>query len=276
MNPDLLSAKLSMAVLAALIAAWITIIAVMKKREFTSDALYALAALGLIAFYGEAALGARLTDHAVAMWAYLAMAVLVAGAFLLKRITFPLASTLTLMPAMAYLFSPTEFWRSPLTLLLFVWCVFAAFGFARGEEAAPMIDEAFPGRLPLRQPPRIRGAREIALAIVTSALALIFGVALFWPAPPPVETPTAQEESVTSETAEAPTESQETKEAPVEEPASYTARAGDTFKSIAKQLYGDAKRARDIARVNPTIKPAVKLKAGQKIMLPTPAKQPAD
>ena len=104
MNPDLLSAKLSMAVLAALIAAWITIIAVMKKREFTSDALYALAALGLIAFYGEAATGARLIDHAVAMWLYLVMAALVAC---LAAIALRIFSPTTIPPSMPTFGSPT-------------------------------------------------------------------------------------------------------------------------------------------------------------------------
>ena len=183
--------------------------------------------------------------------------------------------------AVAYLLAPATYWRPLLTLLLFLWSLFTAIGFARGREAETVVDPRFPARLPLRRPQRIRGAREIALAAVTGALALAFGIHLFTPAPPPVETPPAQEETAAPEGVEAPAESAEPKEpsvdeAPAPEPQPYTARAGDTFKSIAKRIYGDASKAPDIARANPDVKPNAKLRAGRKIKLPAPAKPPGD
>lgn len=47
----------------------------------------------------------------------------------------------------------------------------------------------------------------------------------------------------------------------------YTARRGDTLRSIAKRLYGDEKRWRDIAAANPALNPK-KLRQGQIINLP--------
>jgi nucleoid-associated protein YgaU len=52
------------------------------------------------------------------------------------------------------------------------------------------------------------------------------------------------------------------------DPGVYTARAGDTFKSIAKRLYGSAAKWREIANVNPEVK-SKKLRAGQLIKLPS-------
>ncbi|MBM3562702.1 MAG: LysM peptidoglycan-binding domain-containing protein [Alphaproteobacteria bacterium] len=53
-------------------------------------------------------------------------------------------------------------------------------------------------------------------------------------------------------------------------PQSYTVRRGDTLRSIAKRLYGDEKRWRDIADVNPALTPK-KLRQGQVIVLPRAA-----
>jgi sulfite exporter TauE/SafE/copper chaperone CopZ/LysM repeat protein len=47
----------------------------------------------------------------------------------------------------------------------------------------------------------------------------------------------------------------------------YTVRRGDTLRAIAKRLYGDEKRWRDIAAVNPSLNPK-KLREGQSINLP--------
>jgi LysM repeat protein len=49
----------------------------------------------------------------------------------------------------------------------------------------------------------------------------------------------------------------------------YAARAGDTFKSIAKRIYGTPEKWRAIADVNPDVK-SKKLRAGQLIKLPSP------
>jgi len=47
----------------------------------------------------------------------------------------------------------------------------------------------------------------------------------------------------------------------------YTIQSGDTFSSIAKQLYGDEKKWTAIAQANPLVDPA-RLKVGQTIRLP--------
>jgi nucleoid-associated protein YgaU len=51
------------------------------------------------------------------------------------------------------------------------------------------------------------------------------------------------------------------------EPEVYTARAGDTFKSIAKRVYGATSKWRAIAELNPDLK-SKKLRAGQLVKLP--------
>jgi sulfite exporter TauE/SafE/copper chaperone CopZ/LysM repeat protein len=51
----------------------------------------------------------------------------------------------------------------------------------------------------------------------------------------------------------------------------YTVRRGDTLRAIAKRLYGDEKRWREIAAVNPSLNPK-KLREGQDINLPAGAR----
>ena len=50
-------------------------------------------------------------------------------------------------------------------------------------------------------------------------------------------------------------------------PRAYTVQRGDTLQKIAKKLYGDENRARDIAAANPGLRKG-KLKAGQALTLP--------
>lgn len=199
----------------------------------------------------------------------------------MRREKFPVWPMLMLMLSAAYLSAPATIWRPPLTLLVFLWCLFTAFGFARGREPETVVDPRFPARLPLRRPRRVYGLREVAFAAIAGVLALMLGARLFRPDPPPVETPAAQEESDAPENVDPPAESADTKEQPAAEPPAaepetYAARAGDTFKSIARRLYSDASKAREIARANPDMKPTVKLRAGQKIKLPTPEKEPSN
>ncbi|MFO1102265.1 MAG: hypothetical protein U1E20_05095 [Methylocystis sp.] len=54
------------------------------------------------------------------------------------------------------------------------------------------------------------------------------------------------------------------------DPGVYTARAGDTFKSIAKRLFGTANKWRSLADANPELK-AKKFRAGQLVKLPAAA-----
>lgn len=56
--------------------------------------------------------------------------------------------------------------------------------------------------------------------------------------------------------------------AAVKDPGVFAARAGDTFKSIAKRLYGTADKWRALADANPELK-AKKFRAGQLIKLPS-------
>ncbi len=277
MSPDILPAKLSIAIIAALVAALAILVAYGRRAKLSNETIWAFAALGLIAFCGESAARADLVNHTAVTWAYLMAATYFSGVHFLRRDNIPVWPSLMVLLAIAYLFAPQTYWRSSLTLLLFLWSLFVAIDFARGREPDTIDDPRFPARLPLRRPKRIRGAREVALAAAAGALALIFGVHLFRPDPPPEVAQPAQEESAVSEqTSEAPAESPETGEAPVVEPETFTARAGDTFKSIAKRVYGDASRAPDIARANPGVKPNARLRAGRKINLPKPSKPSGD
>lgn len=77
-------------------------------------------------------------------------------------------------------------------------------------------------------------------------------------APPPVAAETAP-----PATAPAPS----TALAPAAKPGVYVVQRGDTARSIARKLYGDAARWRDIARANPGLRKK-KLKPGQILTLP--------
>lgn len=60
--------------------------------------------------------------------------------------------------------------------------------------------------------------------------------------------------------------------APVAEAApTYRVARGDTLRAIAKRLYGEESRWRDIAAANPSLNPK-KLRAGQTLNLPPGAK----
>ncbi len=73
-----------------------------------------------------------------------------------------------------------------------------------------------------------------------------------------------------SRTAEKPAPAPVTKKqpAPPEVPRSYVVRRGDTLEAIARRLYGDAARWRDIAAANPGLRKG-RLKTGQVLALPS-------
>jgi LysM repeat protein len=96
------------------------------------------------------------------------------------------------------------------------------------------------------------------------------------PAPPPASA--AQDQAASSERATREQPEAEPKVAASEpppppasaaakDPGVYTARAGDTFKSIARRLYGTSSKWRALAEANPNLK-AKKFRAGQLIKLP--------
>lgn len=163
-------------------------------------------------------------------------------------------------------------------------------------------------RPPLFPPKRRRGPAEISLAAVALAIAYLLFVGPH-PVVEAPEAATAEgttdaegEQAVASEEPPAAQEGQETASAEprpseaesekaretAQEPSSalaarepeaapraakadeaYAARAGDTFKSIAKRLYGTTNKWRALADANPDVK-AKKFRAGQSIKLPSP------
>ncbi|MBG0796777.1 LysM peptidoglycan-binding domain-containing protein [Methylocystis sp. L43] len=174
------------------------------------------------------------------------------------------------------------------------------------QEPAESREASYRARPPLFPPPRRRGFAEASLAAAAIAIAflLVAGPQAAHIGP---ESDTAQQqEAQTEETAasgetasseepaseanpsasnELPnTESRESApadapqavgQAPVEpsataakDPGVYTARAGDTFKSIARRLYGATSKWRAIAERNPDLK-SKKLRAGQLVNLPS-------
>lgn len=175
------------------------------------------------------------------------------------------------------------------------------------EEKGALAAADAAARPPLFPPKRRRGPAEISLAAVALAIAYLLFIGPH-PVVEAPEAATAEgttgaegEQSVASEEPAAP-EGQETASAETQpsEPESekalgaapepsptvaareseaappaakadevYAARAGDTFKSIAKRVYGTANKWRALADANPEVK-AKKFRAGQLIKLPSP------
>ncbi len=224
----------------------------------------------------------------------------------LGAIGLPWLSATIQLGVVAYMFAPESIRKPPVTAALFLYFIFEALLWLRGREtedpSVPAADKPRK-RPPLFTPQRRRGLAEISLAAAAVAISYLLFVG---PAAhvrsgsdsaqheePQIEQ-TAEEttgveepaaETIPATTDEASTtESRESETAeaapqvagrtPVEpptaatEPEVYTARAGDTFKSIAKRLYGATSKWRAIADANPGMK-SKKLQAGQLIMLPS-------
>ena len=174
------------------------------------------------------------------------------------------------------------------------------------QEPAPSVGANVRERPPLFTPKRRRGLAEASLAIAGFAVAFLL-VAGPQAAHEASEPDSAQQQSEIEQTAaigettkseepapeanpsatndEPKAASQEGEpaeaaprvagNAPVEtpptaakDPGVYTARAGDTFKSIARRLYGATSKWRAIAERNPDLK-SKKLRAGQLVNLPS-------
>ncbi|MDP3552550.1 LysM peptidoglycan-binding domain-containing protein [Methylocystis sp.] len=174
------------------------------------------------------------------------------------------------------------------------------------QELAPSVGANDRERPPLFTPKRRRGLAEASLAIAGFAVAFLL-VAGPQAAHEASEPDSAQQQSEIEQTAaigettnseepapetnpsatnaEPKTGSQESEpaeaapqvagNAPAEppptaakDPGVYTARAGDTFKSIARRLYGATSKWREIAERNPDLK-SKKLRAGQLVNLPS-------
>ncbi|QGM92902.1 LysM peptidoglycan-binding domain-containing protein [Methylocystis rosea] len=227
---------------------------------------------------------------------------------MLGAIGLPWLSALIQLGVVAYMFAPDSFRKPPVTAALFLYFIFEALVWLRGREAqetAPSAGANDRERPPLFMPKRRRGLAEASLAAAAIAIAflLVAGPQAAHIGPeadpaqqearteetaPSVETATSEEpaaEANRSATNEEPkTESRESASADApqavgqatvepsataaKDPGVYTARAGDTFKSIARRLYGETSKWRAIAERNPDLK-SKKLRAGQLVNLPS-------
>lgn len=303
MNPDLLSANVSMAFLAIVAIAMLAHLSQIGGRHRLLHALYAATAAGLVYLFGGKALGWSFLPREALLAFYGGLFVIVAGLAILRRgkdRDIPWTGLLVEQAAMAYIFAPLAFWKPPLSALLLLYFLMELFSWLKGREEAVAEGESKDHRPPLFPPNRVRGVREFAAAAAAAALVYVFAMGTGRaPVAPsqdeqgrseqPAETATNAESPAPtdSETADAPAasagepEPAETAQAPApatappvppaETPSeSYAAKAGDTLKSIARKLYGKANKLAALSAANPGVKPAARLKAGQVIKLPEP------
>ncbi len=290
MSTGVLPVPLSMILCAALAGA-LGVLLLQLRRKFDGVlAAWALAAAGLILLASENAFGWRGASHAPLFWlsVALATAALLAG-FLPRRVDGGLAAALPLA-GLAVAFASGDGVRALLSGPLLVYFVAVAFDALRGVEPASAADAAETiSRPPLRRPARVRGARELAIAIVAAGLAVQSAAPLL-PAPQPPEEPATPEPSdpaAAPEPAEpaVPPAPESAQESPVAAPAPapsagaeekpadvkiYRAQAGDTLRAIAARLYGRPAMLKALAKANPRIKADARLPAGREITLPVP------
>ncbi|PPD45908.1 MAG: hypothetical protein CTY15_03405 [Methylocystis sp.] len=298
MNPDLLSATVSMAFMAIVAAALLAHLTRIAGPDRFLHAAYAATAAGLFYLFGSAAFGWSFIPREALFGLYALLFVAVVAVALIRRnaIGIPVASLMIQFAGMAYMWAPANYWKPPLAALFLLYFVIEAAGWIRGRQPAPEADDD-KRRPPLIPPKPIRGLSEIALAGVAAAMVYVFtagmGKAPVAATPPAeqasAETPTAEPEASTQsgsgasesapvETAAKEPEAAEPAQAAPAEPApaepaaanSYTALAGDTLKTIAKKIYGKPDKWRALASANPGLKPGVRLKAGQVVALPEP------
>ena len=226
----------------------------------------------------------------------------------LGAIGLPWLSALIQLGVVAYMFAPEPFRKPPVTAALFLYFLFEAVVWLRGREesvgdasrrrrsetaaalpaaAASRRRRSFPrcrgyfDRLSaLRRAPRGQcGSRLCDGAAAGPAdrrAAATAETAASEEAPAAPAAPDQAESSGSAageQTEAAPqVATREPSPAPAstvaKDPGVYTARAGDTFKSIARRLYGTADKWRALAAANPDLK-AKKFRAGQLIKLPS-------
>jgi LysM repeat protein len=305
MNPDLLSANVSLAFLAVVAIAMLAHLSQLAGEHRLLNGLYAATAAGLVYLFGSKALGWSFLPREALFALYAGLFVVVAGLALLRRGKdgdIPWIGLLIEQAAMAYIFAPLNYWKPPLSALLLLYFLLELFNWLKGREEAVANGAEKDHRPPLFPPKRVRGAREFAAAAAAAALVYVFAMGVnrapiagepeaqakveqtsaepsaeaaepSAEAAAPAEsqsaeTPAATEEAKPAETAQAP-EAAAPPPAPAE---TYTAKAGDTLKSIARKLYGKTNKLAALSSANPGVKPATKLKAGQVIRLPEPPK----
>lgn len=303
MSAGVLPVPVSIVLCAALLWALGALLMRLRRKFDVTLAAWALAAGGLLLLQAENAFGWRGAPHAALSMFFLALAIgAVLANFLPRRADGGLPAALPLA-GLAVAFSAGDGLRALLSGLLLIYFIAVFIGAVRGAEPETASDDARAiGRPPLRRPDRVRGAREIALAIVAGALALQSGVTLLpqpQPDAPATAEPDAAPESAEADTASpapaepaeptAPAEPEKPPEAPT--PGSkpdplaapsaarpdaltdakiYRTRAGDSLRAIAARLYGRPDMLKALAKANPRIKPDDRLPAGREIRLPVP------
>lgn len=283
MNPDLLSSTVSTALVALVAALLLAHLSQLARAHRLRHAVDALTCGGLIYLFGMRAFGwsAAPREALCAVFALLAVglvAVALAREARGEEAGFPWRLTAIQAAAMAYVFGPFAFWRPAASLLLLLLFLLETLRWLAGtEEELSEAQRASP-HPPLFPPKRARGLREFALAGTAAVLAYVFAIgAGRAPPPPPPESPAPAAETVAeppsqpepAASSEAPTENA-SPEGAAAAPQTYTTAAGDTFKTIARKLYGKPDKWRALAAANPGLKPGAKFKAGVVIKLPEP------
>lgn len=301
MNPDLLSANVSLAFLAVVAVATLAHLSQIAGKRRLLHGVYAATAAGLVYLFGAKALGWNFIPREALFVLYAFLFAVVAGVALMRRGENDDVRWIGLLieqAAMAYIFAPLNYWKPPLSALLLLYFLLELFSWLKGGEAAAAESEESDHRPPLYPPKRVRGVQEFGAAAAAAALVYVFAMGAgrapvasapdepaveqsAAEAPPTAEAP-APAESASAETPPAeeskPAETAQATETPPPSAApaptapadTYVAKAGDTLKLIARKLYGKANKLSALVAANPGVKPATKLKAGQAIKLPEP------
>lgn len=297
MNPDLMSASVSLAFAAVLAIAMLAHLSQLSGKNRLLHGLYAATAAGLFYLFASKALGWSFIPREAWLAFYGLLFVVVAGLALRFRgregAGVPWGGLLIEQAAMAYIFAPLAYWKPPLSALLLLYFLLELFSWMKGREEFVAEATEKSSRPPLFPAKRVRGVKEIAAAAAAAALVYVFAVGTGRApvAPPPEEQQVATEqpaevaapadsgsaEKTATPEEPSPAEAAQTPApapspaAPAEAPAgSYVAKAGDTLKSISRKLYGKANKLAALMAANPGVKPAAKLKEGQLIQLPPP------
>jgi hypothetical protein len=286
MNPDLLSSTVSLALLALVAALLLAHLSQLAGAHRLRHAVDALTCAGLIYLFGSRAFGWSVLPREAlfVFFGLLAIGVAIFGwrrETLGETVDFPWRLTAAQAAAMAYVFGPFSFWKPAASLLLLFFFLLESLRWLAGTEEEVPDEERKSPHPPLFPPKRTRGLREFALAGTAAILAYVFAMGTMRAPPPESPATTAQTlaESPAEANAENATASGENA-APAAEPTApeaastvvnnYTTVAGDTFRTIAKKLYGKPEKWRALASANPDVKPGAKFKAGVTIRLPEP------
>lgn len=282
MNPDLLSSTASSALVAAVAMLLLAHLCQLAGRHWLRHSVDALTCAGLLYLFGMRAFGWAFAPREALCSLFLLVAIGVAVAGWRREATgFSWRLTAAQAAAMAYVFAPFSAWRPAASLLLFFFFLFETVRWLAGTEEPLSDAQRASPHPPLFAPKRRRGPREFALAGTAAILAYVFatGTLRAPPPPPPPETAAPAAEAVveppaspetTAEEATTPASEPATPVSAPAAPVTYTTAAGDTFKSIARKLYGKPEKWRALAAANPGLKPGAKFKAGVSINLPEP------